>query len=115
MRYALLIYNQPGSFDSLREGERRRVYEEFLSISASPGIVTGARLKAADHATTVRMKDDRVLVTDGPFADTKEVLGGVLLFDAENIDKALELAKRVPTLRFGSSVEVRPIHEDPAV
>lgn len=113
MRYALLIYNQPGRFEALPEDERKRVYEEFLAMGTFPGLLAGARLKDTEHATTVRLADDRVLVTDGPFADTKEVLGGVLILDAENIDAALELAKRLPNLRFGSAVEIRPIYENP--
>jgi hypothetical protein len=113
MRYALLIYNRPGSFEGLPPNEQQKVYEQFQALGTTPGIATGMRLKPAEHATTVRMQDDRVLVTDGPFADTKEVLGGVVVLDAKNIDEALDLAKKVPTLRFGSLVEVRPVYENP--
>jgi hypothetical protein len=64
-----------------------------------------------ETATTVRVVDQQPLITDGPFADTKEVFGGYYVFEAGNLDEALELAGRIPAARYGGSVEVRPVVE----
>ena len=71
----------------------------------------GARLKPVETATTVRVADGEALITDGPFADTKEVFGGFYLLEADDLDGALEIAARIPAARLGGSVEVRPIVE----
>lgn len=111
MRYALLIYREPGAFERLPSEQRNEIYQRFQAIGNTPGVAGGIRLKDADNATTVRMDDGHVLVSDGPFADTKEILGGVLILDAENIEAALEIAQKIPVLPFGGSVEIRPVHE----
>ena len=113
MKYALLIY--PGTtqeaFEGLSEAEQRAIVAEYDAIRAEPEAVDGARLQPAETATTVRVEGGRTLTTDGPFADTKEVLGGFYLVEAENIDRALELAERIPAARMGGAIEVRPIVE----
>jgi hypothetical protein len=73
--------------------------------------VTGAQLQPIETATTVRVQNGSALTTDGPFADTKEVFGGYYVFDAQNLDEAIELAGRIPAARIGGSVEVRPVVE----
>ena len=73
--------------------------------------MAGHQLQPADTATTVRVEDGRTLTTDGPFADTKEFLGGFYLLEAENLDHALEVAARIPAARMGGAIEVRPIVE----
>ena len=75
----------------------------------TPGCVGGAQLQPAETATCVRVVGGRTLMTDGPFADTKEVLGGFVLVEAANLDEAIELAARIPVARFGGVVEVRPV------
>ena len=77
------------------------------------GAVTrpGAAVQPAHTATTVRVHAGETLVTDGPFADTKEVFGGYYLFEADDLDSAIEIAARIPAARLGGSVEVRPIVE----
>ena len=77
----------------------------------SRGISASAQLQPADMATTVRRSNGQTLTTDGPFADTKEVFGGYYLFDVADVDAALSVAERIPAVRLGGSVEVRPIME----
>ena len=72
-------------------------------------MVDGARLKPVETATTVRVADGEALITDGPFADTKEVFGGFYVLEADDLDGALEIAARIPAARLGGSVEVRPM------
>lgn len=109
MRYALLIYGEPGYAESLSEAERESVHAEFLAFAEDARCLDSARLHPVETATSVRVEAGRTLMTDGPFADTKEVLGGVCLIEAANLDEAVELAARVPAARLGGTVEVRPV------
>jgi hypothetical protein len=111
MKYALLIYSKPGSHESLSEGDYAAVHSEYMALSGEPGCVGGAQLQPVETATTVRIADGETLVTDGPFADTKEVFGGFYLFEADDLDVATAIASRIPAARLGGSVEVRPIVE----
>ena len=79
------------------------------AITQEPGCIGGGQLQPVTTATTVRVQDGTALTTDGPFADTKEVFGGYYLFELDDLDRALELAARVPSARLGGSVEVRPL------
>ena len=110
MKYALLIYPKPGSHEALGEDESKSVSAEYYAFRDDPRCLGGAHLQPIETATTVR---DGGLITDGPFADTKEVLGGYFVFEASNLNEALEVAQRVPAVRFGGSVEVRPLVEIP--
>ena len=110
MKYALLFYAGGRSFDDFSEEEQRSIVDEFLALrEEEPGVYGIAQLQPAESATTVRMEEGKVLITDGPFADTKEVLGGVWLFEADDLDAALALASRIPVVRLGGAVEVRPL------
>lgn len=109
MQYALLIYSEPGAMESLSPAEREAMSAEFLALRDVPGVFSGAGLQPVTTATTIRLADGKPLVTDGPFADTKEVLGGYYLVEAENLDRATEVAARIPMLRLGGSVEIRPL------
>jgi hypothetical protein len=112
MRYALLICEAPDAYDGLGDTERDAIHGEYMAISAAPQTVGGAHLQTADTATTVRMNGGGdVLTTDGPFADTKEVFGGWFVVEADDLDGALEVAGRIPAVRMGGCVEVRPIVE----
>jgi hypothetical protein len=111
MRYALLINERPGAYDPLDEQERAAVTAEYVSFHDDPRVIGGERLQPAETATTVRLADGEILITDGPFADTKEIFGGYFLVEAPDLDSVLELAGRMPALRFGESVEVRPLAE----
>jgi hypothetical protein len=110
MKYAMLVYSEPGAHD-LPEDERAKVYAEYVALRDEPGYVDSGQLHPTDMATTLRQRNGETLTTDGPFADTKEVFGGFYVFDVDNMDVALETAKRIPVLRLGGSVEVRPLVE----
>jgi hypothetical protein len=84
-------------------------YAEYLVLADDARCVGGAQLQPAETATSVRVVGGRTLMTDGPFADTKEVLGGFYLVEAANLDEAVELAARAPAARLGGAVEVRPV------
>jgi hypothetical protein len=109
MQYALMIYADPGYDEALPDAEREAVYAEYLALADDVHYVGGAQLQPVDTATCVRVVGGRTLMTDGPFADTKEVLGGIALVEAANLDEAIELAARIPAARLGGVVEVRPV------
>jgi hypothetical protein len=111
MRYALLINERPGSYAGLSDQEFGALTAEYMALRRDPRVLGGERLQPADTATTVRAADGELLLTDGPFADTKEIFGGFYIIEAADLDAALELAARVPALRQGGSVEVRPLAE----
>ena len=108
MRYAVLIFEAPGAYNGFGDEERRAVSGEYMALR---DVLDGAQLQPTHTATTVRVQDDRSLVTDGPFADTKEVFGGWYLLEAADLDDAIEFASRIPAARLGGCVEVRPIVE----
>ena len=111
MKYAMLIYSNDTEWDSLSDDEKNAIYGEYFAISETPGVVGGQELQPAETATTVRVRDGESLTTDGPFPETKEALGGFYLFEAADLDAALELAARIPAARRGGAVEVRPVVE----
>jgi hypothetical protein len=111
MQYAVLIYDEPDAYESLSPTELERVMAEYGPITADPAVRGGAQLQPVHTATTVRVSDGDSLVTDGPFAATKEVFGGFYLIDVPDLDAALAFAARIPSARLGGSVEVRPIVE----
>jgi hypothetical protein len=109
MQYALMIYAEPGYAEALPEAQIAAAQAGFLALAEDARYVTGAQLQPAETATCVRVAGGRTLVTDGPFADTKEVLGGFCLIEAANLDEAIEVAARIPVARMGGVVEVRPV------
>jgi hypothetical protein len=109
MQYALMIYTEPGYQEALSDAERKAVLAEFSALAADTRCAGAVQLQPAETATCVRVTGGRTLLTDGPFADTKEVLGGVYLVEAANLDEAIELAERIPAARLGGAVEVRPV------
>jgi len=110
MRYALLINERPGAYATLTDDERAAITAEYVAMHDDPRVLTGERLRPAETATTVRAADDgEFLLTDGPFADTKEVFGGFFLIEAKDLDDAMDVVARIPVFRFGGSVEVRPL------
>jgi hypothetical protein len=117
MKYMLLIHQGstplPGSaeWDALPEAERTAIADTYKEISSTAGVSPGLQLQPPETATTVRVEDGRTLTTDGPFVETKEALGGYLLFEADDLDAAIELASRIPAARLGGAIEVRPIVE----
>ena len=112
MKYMCLIYDAEGVWDGLPEDERNAVYEEYgaftQSLHDSGAYVSADQLQPIATATTVRVRNGETLVTDGPFAETKEQLGGYYLVEAKDVDEALKIAERIPSARYGS-IEVRPV------
>ena len=112
MQYALLIYSRPGATEALGPDEQEAVHQEYLALKQVPGMVGGAALHPTETATTVRVQDEQMLVTDGPFADTKEIFAGFYLLEADDLDAATEIAARIPAARLGGAVEIRPVVAD---
>jgi hypothetical protein len=111
MQYALLIYENPGAYEALGDDERKAITDEYWALREEPGVLTGAGLQPPSTATTVRLENGSPLVTDGPFADTKEAFAGYYVVEADDLDAALALAAKIPAIRLGGSVEVRPVRE----
>ena len=117
MKYMLLIHQGdtpvPGSaeWERLSEDEQKAVYVDYQAINGTAGVSPGVWLQPPEAATTVRVQDGRTLTTDGPFVAVKEALGGWLVFEADDLDAAIELAARIPAARMGGAVEVRPVVE----
>jgi hypothetical protein len=119
MKYMLLIHHgdsptpdDPEAWAKVSEQERKAIYADYQALSSTPGVTPGLRLQGPEAATTVRVEDGKTLTTDGPFATTKEALGGWLFFEADDLDAAIELASTIPATRLGGGVEVRPIMEE---
>ena len=118
MKYMLLIHQgdsptpkDPEAWATLSEQEQQAVYADYQAINATPGVTPGAGLDMPETATTVRVKDGKTLTTDGPFVELKEAINGFLLFEADDLDAAIELAARIPAARLGGAIEVRPTME----
>ena len=118
MKYMLLIHqgaaptpHSPEEWERLSVEEQKAVYADYRAINETPGVSPGLQMQPPDAATTVRVEDGKTLITDGPFAATKEALGGYLFFEADDLDAALELAARIPAAHMGGAVEVRPVVE----
>lgn len=113
MTYLLQIYtsNQMADYEALPEEEQNAITAEYMAIAQTPGMLGGHQLQGPETATTVRVQDGSTLTTDGPFAETKEVIGGYYLFEADDLDAAIELASRIPAARMGGAIEVRPVVE----
>jgi hypothetical protein len=111
MKYMLLVYDDPANWTDIGEDEMKGLYAEYAAVAQNPATVHSAQLKPVDTAKTVRVNGGGTLATDGPFAETKEHLGGYYLVDAASIDDAVALAAKIPSARLGGSVEVRPVVE----
>ena len=117
MKFLLLIHQgdtptpQSDEWNRLSEDEQKAVYRDYQAINETPGVSPGLWLQPPEMATTVRVQDGKTLTTDGPFVAVKEALGGYLVFEADDLDAAIELASRIPAARLGGAIEVRPIKE----
>lgn len=116
MKYLLLIYENEASWAGMSEADQGKMFQEYLDFSGrarkNGNYVAGAALQPVSTATTVRVKNGKTLSTDGPFAETKEQLGGFYLMEAKDLDEAIALAAGIPAARTGS-IEVRPILPTP--
>jgi hypothetical protein len=117
MKYVALIHSSDERWAALPDEERESIYAEygaFTEAARSAGkLLDGAELQPASTATTVRVRSDETLVTDGPFAEMREQIGGYFLFECDSLDEAVELAARIPAARHGT-IEVRAHYEDGA-
>jgi len=114
MKYMLLIHDDEKAWGKLSEAERGKIYAEYgqfgQSVRASGNYLAGAQLQPTTMATSVRVRDGKRLVTDGPFAETREQLGGYYLVEAKDLDEAIGIAARIPSAKVGT-IEVRPVVE----
>jgi hypothetical protein len=118
MKYLLLIHQgttptprKPEEWAALSEDEQNAVFADYKALNENPRVTPGVQMGEPETATTVRVQDGKTLTTDGPFVDTKEALGGYLIFEADDLDAAIELAARIPAARLGGAIEVRPVVE----
>ena len=114
MKYMLLICRDEQVWDKLSVAERRQIYADTVKVqedlTARGQYLAGHPLYPSASATSVRVRDGKRLVTDGPFAETREQLGGYMLIDVEDLDQAIGIAARIPLART-STVEVRPVRD----
>ncbi len=114
MRYALLAYANTDDRDDRSEEERRRVDAGIAEILERPNVSGWLRLQDVESATTVRHQHGRTLLTDGPFVDSKDFLGGFIIVEADNLDGALAIAAELQERRGGAgAIEIRPVREEP--
>jgi hypothetical protein len=116
MNYLLLISqgsaptpDDPQAWAGLPEEERKAVFADYRAVTRTPGVTPGQRMQAPEMATTVRVQDGETIITDGPYVEMKEALGGYLFFEADDLDAAIALAARIPAARLGGAVEIRPL------
>ena len=116
MQYLLLIYENEATFANASEEEQGKIFQEYMDytdrIRKNGNYIAGDALQPIATATTVRVKGGKTVTTDGPFAETREQLGGFYMVEAKDLDEAIELAKGIPASRTGS-IEVRPVMPTP--
>jgi hypothetical protein len=112
MQYLLLIYDREKAWAAMPDAERSQIHGEYLTLNedlkAAGQFRAGDALQSTHTATTVRVRDGKLATTDGPFAETREQLGGYYMIEAKDLDEAIKIAARIPSARFGS-VEIRPV------
>jgi hypothetical protein len=115
VKYMALIYTDPSSWQAVPEEEQKAIYQRYTDLTeearAAGVYVSAAQLGPTGDATTVRIRDRETLVTDGPYAEVKEALGGYYLFDCASLDEALDWAAKIPAAARGA-VEVRALYVD---
>ena len=113
MRYMLLIYGDESRYAEMSEEEgaaQMALWDEYTTELVEAGaFVAGEGLQTSTTATTLRVENDEAILTDGPFAETKEQVGGFYVIDVENLDKAIEWAKKLPSTGNGMPTEIRPV------
>jgi len=118
MKYMLLIYVDQQIWEKVAEDERQQMLNESVKlaneIDSSGRYLSAARLQSTSTASTVRVREGNRLVTDGPFAETREQLGGYFLIDAQDLEEAMSIGARIPGARVGA-VEIRPVMEIPGL
>jgi hypothetical protein len=115
MRYMMMVYDDETRWTEPTPEEMAKLIEEFNAFHAEiveRGVLIAERLHPTPTATTLRVREGKRLVTDGPFAETKEQLGGVYVFECRDLDEALDIAAKIPTVKTGS-IEIRPVFLPP--
>ena len=112
MKFMLLIYHDEATWDALTESQRQEIYREYRELiqelAPKGTYLVGDELQPTSTARTVRVRDGKPMITDGPFAETREQLGGFFLVEAADANEAEAIAARIPSVRMGS-IEVRPV------
>lgn len=112
MKYMLLIYHDEAAWNALAEVERQQIYADYRQLiqelQATGQYLVGDQLQGTNTANSVRVREEKLLVTDGPFAETREQLGGFFLIEANSLAEANNIAGRIPSARTGT-IEVRPV------
>jgi hypothetical protein len=115
MKYMLLIHQgttpTPGTdaWDALSAEEQGQIYAAYQAVNQTPGFTPGERMGGPETATTVRVADEKVLTTDGPFVELKEAVAGYCFLEADDLDAAIEVAAKIPAAAWGGGVEIRPL------
>ena len=112
MRYALLIYGNVDIRDRTTDEDRRRINAGVAEVVARPNVPSYLRLQPVEVATTVGNAQNKTVITDGPFVDSKDFLGGLIVVEADDLDGALAVAAELQELRLGGGIEIRPINEE---
>ena len=114
MEYLALVYDNPDAWDAMSESERAAAYEGYMAVArdaeAAEALVDAAELESTAAATCVRVRGGEAIVTDGPYAEVKESLGGYYLFSCDSMEDAIAWAAKIPAAWHGGAIEVRPIH-----
>lgn len=114
MEYLALVYDDPTSWERMTEAEQAAAMEGYMAVAqeatAAGALVAGAGLAPTSAATSIRVRGGEAIVTDGPYAEVKESLGGYYLFSCDTIDEAIAFAAKIPSASHGGAVEVRPVH-----
>ena len=111
MKYALLVYDGPGSWHDLDTEHKHAAHGEYEAVSDSPDVIAHYRLRSPQRTTTIRVKDNHSVKTDGPLTDTSETFRAIYLVETDDNDSVLELAARIPAASMGGAVEVWPLME----
>ena len=116
MKYLCLGYHEEKTWHAMNESDRKALLDESFAyetlLRENGHYIDGKALQSAETATTLRFERGKVAVTDGPFAETKEQLGGVMVLEARDLNHAIQLMSRLPCMRVGGCLEIRPINEE---
>jgi len=119
VEFMALVYDDPTGWERMSEEEQASAMEGYMTVAqeatAAGALVSGAGLAPTSAATSVRVRNGEALVTDGPYAEVKESLGGYYLFSCETMEEAIAWAAKIPSASHGGAVEVRPVHVDEEV
>lgn len=108
MQFVALIHGTEGGWENLSDDERQAIYQRYMDFGRNDKVLGGAELQSTSTATTVRLRNGDRLVTDGPYAEVKEALGGFYIIECDSIDEACQLAAGIPAAETGA-IEVRPV------